>query len=41
MLSPAESEALWLSVSVAARSVAINLPFAVLVAWLLTRTRFA
>jgi molybdate transport system permease protein len=41
MLSPAESEALWLSLSVAARSVAINLPFAVLVAWLLTRTRFA
>lgn len=41
MLSPAEQEALLLSLSVAARSVAINLPFAVLVAWLLTRTRFA
>ena len=41
MLSPAESEALWLSLSVAARSVAFNLPFAILVAWLLTRTRFA
>ena len=41
MLSPAESEALWLSLSVAARAVVINLPFAVLVAWLLTRTRFA
>ena len=41
MLSPAESEALWFSLSVAARSVAFNLPFAILVAWLLTRTRFA
>ena len=41
MLSTAESEALWLSLSVAARSVAFNLPFAILVAWLLTRTRFA
>jgi molybdate transport system permease protein len=41
MLSPAEQEALLLSLAVAARSVAINLPFAVLVAWLLTRTRFA
>ena len=40
MLSPAESEALQLSLSVAARSVVFNLPFAVLVAWLLTRTRF-
>src|SRR6187551_3633115 len=41
MLSPAESEALTLSLSVAARSVAFNLPVAILVAWLLTRTRFA
>src|SRR5688500_16382202 len=41
MLSPAESDALFLSLSVAARSVAFNLPFAILVAWLLTRTRFA
>jgi molybdate transport system permease protein len=41
MLSSAESEALCLSLSVAARSVAFNLPFAILVAWLLTRTRFA
>jgi molybdate transport system permease protein len=41
MFSPAEQEALLLSLAVAARSVAINLPFAVLVAWLLTRTRFA
>jgi molybdate transport system permease protein len=40
VLSPAESEALWLSLSVAARSVAFNLPFAILVAWLLTRARF-
>ncbi len=41
MLSAAESDALLLSLSVAARSVAFNLPFAILVAWLLTRTRFA
>src|SRR6188474_3600490 len=40
MLSPAETEALFLSLSVAARSVAFNLPFAVLIAWLLTRRRF-
>ena len=40
MLSAAETEALWLSLAVAARSVALDLPFAVLVAWLLTRTRF-
>jgi molybdate transport system permease protein len=30
-----------LSLSVAARSVAFNLPFAIAVAWVLTRTRFA
>src|SRR5262252_8146166 len=41
MLSSAESEALLLSLSIAARSVLFNLPFALLVAWLLTRTRFA
>ena len=41
MLSAAESDALLLSLSVAARSVAFNLPFAILVAWLLARTRFA
>jgi molybdate transport system permease protein len=41
VLSPAETEALTLSLSVAARSVALNLPFALLVAWLLARTRFA
>lgn len=40
-MTSAESEALLLSLSIAARSVAFNLPFAVLVAWLLTRTRFA
>jgi molybdate transport system permease protein len=41
VLSPAETEALTLSLSVAARSVAFNLPFAIPVAWLLARTRFA
>jgi len=41
MLSAAESDALLLSLSVAARSVAFNLPFAILVAWILARTRFA
>jgi molybdate transport system permease protein len=41
MLSAAETDALSLSLSIAARSVLFNLPFAVLVAWLLTRTRFA
>jgi molybdate transport system permease protein len=41
MLSPAETEALSLSLAVAARSVAFNLPLAILVAWLLARTRFA
>jgi molybdate transport system permease protein len=41
MLSAAEIDALTLSLSIAARSVLFNLPFAVAVAWLLTRTRFA
>src|SRR3954453_9186242 len=41
MLSAAETEALTLSLTIAARSVSFNLPFAILVAWLLTRTRFA
>jgi molybdate transport system permease protein len=41
MLSAAETDALTLSLSIAARSVLFNLPFAVVVAWLLTRTRFA
>src|SRR6185436_8966157 len=40
MLSPAESEALWLSLEVATRSVLWSLPLAILVAWLLTRARF-
>jgi molybdate transport system permease protein len=39
-LSPGESEALRLSLSVATRSVAFSLPPAILVAWLLTRRRF-
>jgi len=39
-LSPAESEALRLSLSVALRSVAFSLLPAILVAWLLTRKRF-
>ena len=40
-LTPDESEALGLSISVAMRSVALSLPFAVAISWLLTRTRFA
>jgi molybdate transport system permease protein len=40
MLTPEETAALLLSLSVAARSVLINLPFAIAVAWLLTRRRF-
>jgi molybdate transport system permease protein len=40
-LSPAELEALQLSLSVAARSVGYSLPVALVVAWLLTRGRFA
>jgi molybdate transport system permease protein len=39
-LSPAESEALHLSLSVAARSVLLSLPLALLLAWVLTRRRF-
>jgi molybdate transport system permease protein len=39
-LSPDELEALRLSLEVAARSVLFSLPLAVLVAWVLTRTRF-
>jgi molybdate transport system permease protein len=38
-LSASETEALFLSLSVAARSVCFSLPFAVLLAWLLTRSR--
>jgi molybdate transport system permease protein len=40
ILSPAELEALRLSLEVAARSVLFSLPVAVLLAWVLTRTRF-
>jgi molybdate transport system permease protein len=39
-LSPSESEALQLSLSVAARSVCLSLPVALMLAWLLTRRRF-
>jgi molybdate transport system permease protein len=39
-LSPAELEALRRSLEVAARSVLFSLPVAVLLAWILTRTRF-
>jgi molybdate transport system permease protein len=39
-LHPSESEALSLSLSVAARSVILSLPLALLLAWLLTRRRF-
>jgi molybdate transport system permease protein len=40
LLSPAELDALRLSLDVAARSVGFSLPLAVMVAWLLTRVRF-
>src|SRR5882672_2182980 len=39
-LTPGESEALSLSLSVAARSVALSLPASVALAWVLTRRRF-
>jgi molybdate transport system permease protein len=39
-LSPSEAEALHLSLSVAARSVALSLPVSVVLAWVLTRRRF-
>jgi molybdate transport system permease protein len=39
-LSPSESEALRLSLSVAARSVALSLPPAIVLAWILTRRQF-
>src|SRR5271170_3493391 len=39
-LSAGETQALSLSLNVAARSVALSLPLAVLLAWLLTRKRF-
>jgi molybdate transport system permease protein len=40
LLSSAELDALRLSLEVAARAVGFSLPFAVLVAWILTRVRF-
>ena len=40
LLSPAELDALRLSLEVAARSVGFSLPLAILVAWILTRARF-
>ena len=40
LLSPAELEALRLSLAVALRSVLLSLPLAVLAAWILTRARF-
>ena len=40
-LAPAEIEALRLSLTVAMRSVLFSLPLAIMVAWLLTRRRFA
>lgn len=40
-LTPAELDALRLSLNVAARSVLFSLPFAIVIAWLLTRGRFA
>ncbi len=40
ILSPAELEALRLSLLVAGRSVTLSLPFAIVIAWLLTRGRF-
>jgi molybdate transport system permease protein len=39
-LSEAELQALWLSLTVALRSVVLSLPFAVLIAWVLSRGRF-
>jgi len=41
VLTPAESQALGLSLRVASESVAFNLPLATLIAWLLVRARFA
>ncbi len=39
-LTANESQALFLSLSVAARSVALSLPFAILLSWVLTRRQF-
>ncbi len=40
LLSPAELDALRLSLEVAGRAVVLSLPFAILAAWILTRVRF-
>ena len=40
ILSPAEWEAVWLTLAVAARAVGFGLPVAIVVAWLLARCRF-
>ncbi len=40
LLTPAEQQAVWLSLTVALRSVAFSLPFAVAAAWFLSRARF-
>ena len=40
MLSPEEWEAVWLTLSVAARAIGFGLPVAVVVAWILSRCRF-
>jgi molybdate transport system permease protein len=40
LLTPAEIDALRLSLEVAAKSVGFSLPLAILVAWILTRARF-
>ena len=40
LLSDPELEALSLSLAIALRSVVVSLPFAILIAWLLTRKRF-
>src|SRR5271165_1492126 len=40
LLSPSESEALYLSLSVATRSVLFSLPLAIAAAWILTRREF-
>jgi molybdate transport system permease protein len=40
LLTPAELDALRLSLEVAAKSVGFSLPLAILVAWILTRARF-
>jgi molybdate transport system permease protein len=41
VLTPAESAALWLSLTVASASVAFSLPVAIAIAWVLVRARFA